>query len=132
MEEKKRAYVEWVECLGFRESYFALTWLDIESFVRLVISQYHLEVSYALLMYLESEFIGVYVERVHGELVYTEECKEIGLLALKLLKTSEDWIALESKGHFMELFNRCILYKFKNDKNVKKYIHDYKTRLGYQ
>ena len=55
---------------------------------------------------------------------YLESCIEKGKLAMRMLATERAWDMYKTKYEFMELFKRCILYDFKNSKEVKKYMRN--------
>lgn len=115
------SYRNWLFQYGFRADKFALTFVDIDIMVLQVLQAYRItDYPYSFKEKLENFFVDTYTESYKHGLYYKETTVTLGEKAFTYLKNAQDWNAYTDEYRFMDLFNRCILFDFKNNPQIKK------------
>lgn len=115
------AYQQWLASGGFRISKFALSYWDMELMIQNVFNAYHKPYEIGeLSVKLEDFFLTNYTENYNNTMYYTWGNQKLGEKAFSVLKQSE-WAYYTNEYQFMTLFNRCVLFHFKNSAAIKKY-----------
>lgn len=122
-------YLKWIESEMFRNPRFGLNWVDLELLMREVIRAYKLPMDFELARVLEDEFVYKHLENSGRVLVYKRVHKETGKIAVQMLKNDYDWSNIHTELQYVDMLNRCVLYKFKNSAYVKQLIKNYKLKL---
>ena len=122
-------YLKWLEEEGFRDRKLGITWIDLEFLIKDVLQAYKVPMDYGLAKMLEDEFVEVHLDGFYDTLVYKREHKETGKIAVQMIKNDYEWNRIETELQYMDMLNRCVLYKFKNSRYVKELMKKYKLKL---
>lgn len=121
--ENRYTYYEWLNGYIFLNSCSELSWIDIDLLARSIMSGNKLEFDDTLYTDLCITFRTKYMSSNNK---IKAEYKDIGYLAFKFFTKVDQWVGITHNSSRLELFIRCLEYNFKNSRETKDYILEYK------
>lgn len=121
----RRAYIRYLNTFAFTEQ--PISRLDIGLHINLMEEQMHRIFTVSEKREIEDMIYDKYLEfkcstKLPGAYYIKSKYIYLGLYAIDMFKTTEQWLEIKNRVQCFELMIRCIIYDFKHSKEFKYYL----------